>query len=110
MRKRFVPLVIALVSLAAFGVLGVLTGGSTPSQQPAAAAPATTAESTAPAPAPTGDAPAPAPTGDAPAPAAQAEEPAGNPGGAATPVTGCGKPVPCPNRDCADCPHNIYLK
>jgi len=101
MRKRFVPLVIALVSLAAFGVLGVLTGGSTPSQQPAAAAPATTAESTA---------PAPAPTGDAPAPAAQAEEPAGNPGGAATPVTGCGKPVPCPNRDCADCPHNIYLK
>lgn len=101
MGKRCVPLVIALVSLAAFGVLGVLTGGSTPSQQPAAAAPATTAESTA---------PAPAPTGDAPAPAAQAEEPAGNPGGAATPVTGCGKPAPCPNRDCAECPHNIYLK
>jgi len=101
MRKRFVPLVIALVSLAAFGVLGVLTGGSTPSQQPAAAAPATTAESTA---------PAPAPTGDAPAPAAHIEETAESPQVPATVVTGCGKPALCPGRDCADCPHNIYLK
>jgi len=25
-------------------------------------------------------------------------------------VTGCGKPTPCPNRDCATCPYNIYLK
>ena len=101
MRKRFVPLAIALASLAAFGVLGAINGGSTPSQQPAAAAPAVSAESAAP------DS---APTGTAPAPAAQAEEAAGNPGAAATPVTGCGKPVPCPGRDCADCPHNIYLK
>jgi len=101
MRKRFLPLAIALASLAAFGVLGALTGGSTPSQQPAAAAPAVSVDSTA---------PGPTPTGDAPAPAAQAEKAPGNPGKAATPVTGCGKPVPCPNRDCADCPHNIYLK
>jgi len=99
MRKRFVPLAIALASLAAFGVLGAINGGSTPSQQPAAAAPAVSAESAAPDSAPTGTAPAPA-----------AQEAAGNPGAAATPVTGCGKPVPCPNRDCADCPHNIYLK
>jgi len=24
--------------------------------------------------------------------------------------TGCGKAVPCPNRDCKDCPLNRYLK
>jgi hypothetical protein len=24
--------------------------------------------------------------------------------------TGCGKPTPCPDRDCADCPSNRYLK
>ena len=101
MRKRFVPLAIALASLAAFGVLGVLTGGSTPSQQPAAVAPAVSAEPAA---------PGPETIGDASAPAAQAEEAASNPEGAVTLVTGCGKPVPCPNRDCADCPHNIYLK
>jgi hypothetical protein len=101
MRKRFVPLVIALASLAAFGVFGVLTGPSTLSPQPAAAAPATTAESTA---------PAPAPTGNAPAPAAQAEEAAEDAGAPATVVTGCGKPALCPGRDCADCPHNTYLK
>jgi len=101
MRKRFVPLAIALASLAAFGVLGVINGGSTPLQQPAAAAPAVSTEPAA---------PGPATIGDASAPAAQAEEAASNPEGAATPVTGCGKPVPCPNRDCADCPHNIYLK
>ena len=101
MRKRFVPLVIALVSLAAFGVLGTLTGGSPPSQQPAAAAPAVSVDSTA---------PAPVPTADAPAPAAQAEEAAEDAGAPATVVTGCGKPALCPGRDCADCPHNIYLK
>lgn len=39
---------------------------------------------------------------DSTAPAVQAEEPA--------PKTGCGKAVPCPNRDCKDCPANRYLK
>jgi len=24
--------------------------------------------------------------------------------------TGCGKPTPCPNRSCEDCPFNRYLK
>jgi hypothetical protein len=39
---------------------------------------------------------------DSTAPAVQAEDPA--------PKTGCGKAVPCPNRDCKDCPANRYLK
>jgi hypothetical protein len=53
-----------------------------------------------------------APTGSiAPAaqaqPAAQAEaQPAEEP----AVKTGCGKAVPCPNRDCKDCPLNRYLK
>ena len=28
----------------------------------------------------------------------------------ARPLTGCGRPTPCPNRDCEDCPYNIYLQ
>jgi hypothetical protein len=39
---------------------------------------------------------------DSTAPAVQAEEPAVK--------TGCGRAVPCPNRDCKDCPANRYLK
>ena len=63
---------------------------------------------------------------DSTAPAVQAEEPGGSaqPAARAEPApraeaqpaeepavkTGCGRAVPCPNRDCKDCPANRYLK
>ena len=82
-------------------MIGVLTGGSTPSQQSVNVAPWFNAESTA---------PARAPTADVPGPEATAEEAPEGAGAPAVPATGCGKPVPCPDRDCADCPHNTYLE
>jgi len=107
MKTRFVPLAIALTSLIALGVVGALTVGSGPSEQPAAAVPPPEVSSTAPSPAPAADASVPAAQPVDAAPSVKAAEDTRAP---AAPVTGCGKAVPCPNRDCADCPHNIYLK
>jgi len=65
-----------------------------------------------------------APLAQTPADSTAAAVQADEPGGSAQPAaraeaqpadepavkTGCGKAVPCPNRDCKDCPLNRYLK
>jgi len=139
MKKRLMILALALTAVTAFALVAVLNSGSTGhetqlGQLPAVAAArvetsraAPTAESIAPAPtavtpevtqaltpevadctqvetsraAPTAEPIAPAPTAVTPEVADSTEE--------ARPLTGCGKPTPCPNRDCEDCPYNIYL-
>ena len=66
----------------------------------------------------------PAPLAQTPADSTALAVQADEPGGSAQPAaraeaqpadepavkTGCGKAVPCPNRDCKDCPLNRYLK
>ena len=131
MKKRLMILALALTAVTAFALVAVLNSGSTGhetqlGQLPAVAAAeaetsraAPTAESIAPVPtaltqevtdsarvetsraAPTAEPIAPAPTAVTPEVADSTEE--------ARPLTGCGKPTPCPNRDCEDCPYNIYL-
>ncbi len=49
---------------------------------------------------------------DSAAPAAQAQpapQPEAQPAEKPAVKTGCGKAVPCPGRDCKDCPANRYL-
>jgi len=131
MKKRLMILALALTAVTAFAIVAVLSSGSTGhetqlGQVPAVAAArvetsraAPTAESIAPIStaatqevtdsarvetsraAPTAEPIAPAPTAVTPEVADSTEE--------ARPLTGCGKPTPCPNRDCEDCPYNIYL-
>lgn len=112
MKKRYAALTIALASVLAFAVFAASQNDPPQEVGQAYVAPASVAEqqqnATAPAPnaAPITQEPAPAPTAS---PAAAKEPPASESDQPAL-RTGCGKAVPCPNRDCRDCPHNIYLK
>jgi len=115
MKRRFLPLTIALAGLLAFVAVAAMKS-DTP--QPAAGASLTLASELAraqprqlpqPAPAPAHtpadgalDAAPAAPTTPAAEAAPEPEQPSVK--------TGCGKAVPCPNRSCEDCPFNIYLK
>ena len=102
MKKRLMILALALTAVTAFALVAVLSSGSTGhetqlGQLPAVAA----AEVETSRAAPTAESIAPAPTAVTPEVPDSTEE--------ALPRTGCGKPTPCPNRDCEDCPYNIYL-
>jgi hypothetical protein len=109
MQKRYAALAIALVSLLAFVVLAAFHHGSAQGVGPSHVVPAPVEERPAVVPVPPSNLttvePEPAPPESIDprrAEAAKPQQPAVR--------TGCGKAVPCPNRDCADCPHNIYLK
>lgn len=113
MRKRFLPLIAALAGLLAFVALLTARPGNEPEQRTTLSAPpAATAVAVEPAPA--AETPQPEPV----SPQTAAEPPAKDPGARSEAAsaagqrvqTGCGKAVPCPNRDCKDCPFNIYLK
>lgn len=100
MKRRFLPLIGALLLLSGLVSAALLQGESADTVSP------TPISVSAPAPA-EGPA-APADLGDKPV-----AEPATEPATAAEPervVTGCGKPTPCPDRSCEDCPRNIYLR
>ncbi len=112
MKKRYAALAIALASLLAFVVLAASHNDSTrevgqshvvrapvavhPQAAPAAPADPTTIEQE----------PAALPVSDW----REVERPPAADADQASVTTGCGKAVPCPNRDCKDCPYNIHLR
>jgi hypothetical protein len=112
MKKRYAALAIALASLLAFVVFAASQNDPAQEVGQAYVPPAPVAEqqgnAAAPAPraAPIMQEPAPAPVTN---PVQAKQPPASEPEQPAV-RTGCGKAVPCPNRDCKDCPYNIYLK
>ncbi len=112
MKKRYAALTIALASVLAFAVFAASQNDPAQEVGQAYVAPAPVAEQQQ---NPTGPAPKAAPITQAPVPApaaspAQAKEPPVSESDQPAARTGCGKAVPCPNRDCRDCPHNIYLR
>ena len=95
MRNRSAPLALALCALLVFAGIAYMRAESADRSRPAAAVEA--ARSPAPAEASPQTA---APAGDSHTPGAEGQ----------AAKTGCGKPVPCPNRSCEDCPNNVRLK
>ena len=90
MRNRSAPLALALCALLVFAGIAYMRAESADRSRPAAAVEAADAPAAAEA----------APAGDSQTPGAEGQ----------AVKTGCGKPVPCPNRSCEDCPSNVRLK
>ncbi len=112
MKKRYAALAIALASVLAFVVFAASQNDPAQEVRQAYAAPVPVAEqpedpaALAPNAAPVNEVPAAAPVTNP----SEAKEPPTLGSEQPAVQTGCGKAVPCPNRDCKDCPYNIYLK
>ncbi len=112
MKSRYAALAIALGSVLAFVVLAASHNDSARGAGPGDVVPAAVEEQPRAAPvAPSNPTTAEQKLAPPPAihPAQVDQPPAAGPQQPAV-RTGCGKAVPCPNRDCKDCPYNMYLK
>lgn len=102
MKKRLTILTLALTAVTAFAIVAALSSGGRGYETQLGQLPAATAaEVETSRAAPTAESIALAPTAVSQEVTNSTEE--------ASPRTGCGKPTPCPNRDCEDCPNNVYL-
>jgi TolA-binding protein len=100
MKKRFLPLIGALLLLTGLASVALVQGQSADT--------GSTARVSSPATAPA-EAPVEPSAQDVQSAAEQSAQPA-NSGESSKVITGCGKPTPCPDRSCEDCPRNIYLR
>lgn len=100
MKRRFLPLIGALLLLVGLASAALIQGEPVDTVSPARVS----SSSVAPVDVPV------EPSALEPQTAAERTAGRGSSAEPARVITGCGKPTPCPDRSCEDCPRNIYLR